>query len=65
MASGEITVSIEKTMHQQLSDIANHYRQQHGICIHYVEFDWIGIPIGEGVPRCLIGVNVKSQSGPA
>jgi len=60
-----VSDSIEETMHKKLADIAKHYREQHGICIRYVEFDWIGIPIGEGVPRCLIGVNVKSQSGPA
>jgi len=67
MANGEISVnvSVEAHMHKTFLELANLYREQHGICIRYVEFDWIGIPIGEGVPRCLIGVNVKSQSGPA
>ena len=56
--------SIEETMHKKLADIAKHYREQHGICIRYVEFNWLGTRVIETVPEYLMSVEVKAQSGP-
>ena len=55
--------SIEETMHKKLADIAKHYREQHGICIRYVEFNWLGPRFGESATSVLLGVEVKTEAG--
>ena len=55
--------SIEATMHKKLADIAIHYREKHGVCIRYVEFNWLGTRVIETVPEYLMSVEVKTQAG--
>ena len=63
MANGEISVNVEKTLHETLLGLAKYYREKHGICIRYVEFNWLGPRFGESAPSVLLGVEVKTQAG--
>ncbi len=67
MASGEISVnvSVEAHMHKTFLELANLYREQHGICIKSVDFNWIGLRLGETVPAYLMSVEIKTEGGAA
>ncbi len=67
MANGEISVdvNVEKTLHETLLGLAKYYRERHGICIRYVEFNWLGERFGESIPPHLMSVEVKTQAGQA
>lgn len=65
MANGEISVNVnvEAHMHKTLLELAKIYREKHGVCIRYVEFNWLGPRLGESAPSVLLGVEVKTQAG--
>ena len=65
MANGEISVNVnvEAHMHKTLLELAKIYREKHGVCIRYVEFNWLGPRFGESAPSVLLGVEVKTQAG--
>lgn len=67
MANSEISVNVnvEAHLHKTLIELAKIYREQHGVCIKYVEFNWLGPRFGEVSPSVLLGVEVKTEAGSA
>ena len=57
--------SVEAAMHQKLAEIAKQYRERHGICIKSVDFNWLGVRVGESVPAHLMSVEIRTEGGAA
>lgn len=47
MAEAEITVAVEKAVHNALRELAQTVWDKHGICVRSVRFSWVDVSSNE------------------
>jgi len=53
MATAEITVAVEKAVHDAMRDLAQATWDQHGACVRSIRLSWADVS-GMGEPRLLV-----------
>lgn len=62
MANGDITVSVEKAVHNVMHDAVQAIYDQHGIIVHGVNVEWVDVST-MGQPKMVVtGINVDSRT---
>ena len=53
MATAEITVAVEKAVHDALRELAQAGWDKHGVCVQSVRFSWVDVSTTSG-PKLLV-----------
>lgn len=53
MATAEITVTVEKAVHDALRELAQAAWDKHGVCVQSVQFSWVDVST-PGEPKLIV-----------
>lgn len=62
MAKADLTVAVEKVLHNALQEAAKTIWEKYGVCVEEVTFDWLDIGSASKPDKLLNGLNVRTSS---